>query len=152
MVVAALCGFLITVFIWWHYFETSERVIDPHRTNAGYSIIYMHLFIFLSLGILANVIRYGINLELTIESYKSLSIVGIVTYAISTYVLFHCQSRKEQQKGIVWFMAYMVFLMMLCLFLWLMPNILSVMVVMTLFIAGCSLFLVHHVRHSHTVN
>ncbi|NHN28282.1 low temperature requirement protein A [Paenibacillus agricola] len=149
MAVAALCGFLITVFVWWHYFETSERVIDPNRVNAGHAILYMHLFIFISLGILANVIRYGINLELALDSYKALATVGVATYALSTYFLFHYQSHKKHQKGIAWFMAYLVFLMMFSFFLWLMPTVVSVMIVMTLFIGGFSLFLVHHVKQSH---
>jgi low temperature requirement protein LtrA len=149
MAIAAVCGFLITVFIWWHYFETSERVVDSHRINVGHSIIYTHLFIFISLGILANVIRYGINLELTLANFKLLSIIGIVIYAISTYFLFHCQARKEHQKGAVRFIAYVVFLMMLGFFLWLMPNIVAVLLVITLFIAGFSLFLVYEARDPH---
>jgi low temperature requirement protein LtrA len=148
LVIAALSGFLITIFIWWHYFESSEHGGDSQRISAGHSIIYGHLFIFLSLGILANVIRYGINLELTVQSYKILALSGFVLYALSSYFLFHFQAKREQRKSITWFTGYVAFLLMMCFLLSILPTIVSIIAVMAVFVAGSSLFLVHNLKAS----
>lgn len=128
LVIAALSGFIIIATIWWHYFTYSDKAVDHHRVSAGHGILYGHLFIFLSLGVLANVIRYGINLELELNSYKWFVVTGIALYAMASFLIFQFQADAKHKRSRNWILRYVVILLFWCVVIWLMPAILYVMI------------------------
>lgn len=63
-------SFILVIAIWWQYFENMEKNVDKTKRTAGQTIIYGHLFIYLSLCMIAasiqlvflNKLEYGFML------------------------------------------------------------------------------------------
>ncbi|WP_281278489.1 low temperature requirement protein A [Paenibacillus zeisoli] len=131
-----LLGFFITVSIWWHYFETSEQV-EQTGDGAGHRVIYGHLFTFMSLGIISNVIRYAMSHELALGPFAWLALAGLAMYVLSMAVIF---SPLQNKKSLQIFsrLGYNLAALVLCgIILLLLPSILKVYMALTLF------FIVH---------
>jgi low temperature requirement protein LtrA len=131
LVITALSGFMIIVTTWWHYFTYSDKAVDRHRVSAGHGILYGHLVIFLSLGVMANVIRYGINLELELDAFKWFAVAAIVLYAMASFFIFQYQADAKHKRNRKWILAYLSILLLWCVAIWLMPAILYVMIALT---------------------
>lgn len=49
----AAMAFVLVIGIWWQYFENVEKNVDKAKRTAGQTIMYGHLFIYLSLSMIA---------------------------------------------------------------------------------------------------
>lgn len=89
---AALCGFIMTVSIWWIYFDSFHRLERANQTLTGNSILYSHLLLCMGLILLANVIRHAILQDLDNPYFAFLAITGMCLFYIGKqipyYILF----------------------------------------------------------------
>ena len=53
----AIISFILIISMWWQYFDNMEKKLDKSRQTSGQIIIYGHLFIFMSLSMVAASIR-----------------------------------------------------------------------------------------------
>lgn len=52
-IVYTALSFMLVIAVWWQYFENVERYVDKEKQTAGQTIMYGHLFIYLSLSMMA---------------------------------------------------------------------------------------------------
>ncbi|MDO7906262.1 low temperature requirement protein A [Paenibacillus sp. JX-17] len=137
--IVLLLGFLIAVAIWWHYFESSEAAAQEERTSSGQSIIYGHLFTFMSLGITSNVVRYAFNRELELPGFAWLALAGLGLYVVSVLVIFH-PLKKNAARGTYRLLGYhLAVLGLAAVVLLLLPSIIAVYIACTIFFVGYAL-------------
>ena len=53
----AIISFILIISMWWQYFDNMEKKLDKSRQTSGQIIIYGHLFILMSLSMVAASIR-----------------------------------------------------------------------------------------------
>ncbi|WNQ11428.1 low temperature requirement protein A [Paenibacillus aurantius] len=143
---AVLIGFSIAVAIWWHYFESSEREAHENRAGPGHPVIYGHLFTFLSLGIVSNVIRYALNHELALRSFAWLAWSGFALYVLSTVLIFRPYAAS---KGLLsWAgLGYPLTLLVLCgIVLLLLPSLTAVYAALAVFFLVYALIAVRQAK------
>lgn len=148
VVIAGLLGFIITVSIWWHYFESTEHDSEKAANGAGHSIIYGHLFVYLSLGILANVIRYGINLELELSQYAGFSMAAVVLYLVATGFIFQSHGHKVLKHSHKRFIIYSISVVATSACLLLLPNVMSVLAGTAVLIVGYTIISLRQYKHT----
>lgn len=136
---ALLLGFIITIAIWWHYFEASEKALKETRVSSGHSVIYVHLFTFLSLGIVSNVIRYALNHELAHASFAWLALSGFGLYVLSTIIIFLPFRKKTVRTTYNWLGYYLAALVLCGSILLLLPSVLTIYIALTIFFIGHTL-------------
>jgi low temperature requirement protein LtrA len=73
--VAAATGFALISSLWWVYFD-SIHLLTEQKLTTGHNVLYSHLFVFLGLSILANLIRHAILNDMTPEDFRILTVVG----------------------------------------------------------------------------
>lgn len=96
MVIAAgIAGFVLTVAIWWTYFENLEAHIYGRRVGTGQIIIYVHLFIYIGLGGIANSIRFAIAPALALADYKLLVGMSAICFMLAMQWLHLIYRPKE---------------------------------------------------------
>ncbi|MNX28228.1 Bacterial low temperature requirement A protein (LtrA) [compost metagenome] len=136
-----LLGFIITVSIWWHYFESSEKV-EQTGDGAGHKVIYGHLFTFMSLGIVSNVIRYAMSHELALGHFAWLALTGFAMYVLSMMLIFLPFKNKRgiQTYGLLGY--YLAALVLCGTVLLLLPSILTVYMTLTFFFIAHTLIFV----------
>lgn len=134
-----LLGFFIAVAIWWHYFESSERATQGKQASSGHAVIYGHLFTFMSLGLVSNVIRYAFNHELTRTSFAWLAIAGFGMYVFSMILIFY-SFKKGSAAATYRLLGYHLAALVLsgCILL-LLPSILTVYIAFTALFIGYTL-------------
>jgi low temperature requirement protein LtrA len=146
VVLSGLLGFILAVSIWWHYFESSEHALDDNCNGPGHSIIYGHFFVYLSLGILANVVRYGINRELELNQYAGFSMAAVMLYLIATAFIFQFYGKRELNQYKKWLLQYAASVLVTSSSLLILPNVLSVLTGTVLLIMGYSYYFVVRIR------
>jgi low temperature requirement protein LtrA len=87
VIAAGLSGFALAAAIWWVYFENLEGYIYGRRLETGQATIYLHLFIYIGLGGIANVIRFAIVPQLTLYDYKLLAGSSVVCFMLALQLL-----------------------------------------------------------------
>ncbi len=103
-VAAALIGFVMAVAIWWHYFESSEHTAEEEQKNSGQLIIYGHLFMYMSIGIIASVVYYGFHHDLSVRSFGWLGLSGFGLYTLSAALVFHNRAKSKRQRVFAFYM------------------------------------------------
>jgi low temperature requirement protein LtrA len=78
---AAATGFVMVASIWWVYFD-SFYLLTEQKLTTGHSILYSHLFLFLGLSILANLIRHAIVKDLDIADFRLLAALGTTLFFV----------------------------------------------------------------------
>jgi low temperature requirement protein LtrA len=96
-VLFAAVTFVLIIAVWWQYFDNMDKKIDKTLQTAGQTIIYGHLFIFLSMSMLAASIQL-----LFLEQLNYLFILvfiygSVLLYFISTTFVFHKFRDRQQQ-------------------------------------------------------
>ncbi|WP_162463326.1 low temperature requirement protein A [Paenibacillus psychroresistens] len=140
VVVAGLLGFILAVSIWWHYFESSEETVGENCNGPGHAIIYGHLFVYMSLGILANVIRYGINHELELRQYAEFAMAGVVLYLVATGFIFNVHSKGGLNPKKKWLFFYIASVLIVSSCLLILPNVISVLSGTVVLIVGYTVY------------
>lgn len=93
----SIISFILIISMWWQYFDNVEKKVDKSIQAAGQIIIYGHLFILMSLSMIAasikllflNEVHYSFNLFFIFGS--------VLLYFITTTIVFH-QYRFEQDR------------------------------------------------------
>ena len=93
----AAITFVLIIAMWWQYFDNVEKKVDKTKQTAGQTIIYGHLFIFLSMSMLAASIQL-LFLEQLNYIFMLIFIYGSVfLYFLSTTFVFHKFRDQSQQ-------------------------------------------------------
>lgn len=116
--------FLLIIAMWWQYFENVEKKVNKDLETAGQTIIYGHLFIYLSLCMMAASIQLLFLEQLNYGFMISFIFGSVLLYFFSTSLVFH-KYRHAHQRLKIGHLA--VFLGLLAVFLGLdlmfeMPN------------------------------
>jgi len=95
----SIITFIFIILIWLHYFHNIERKVNKHAKRAGQTIIYGHLFILMSLSMIAASIKLMYVNEVS-YSYMIYFVFGSVCiYYISTSIVFHkCKNNRMELK------------------------------------------------------
>jgi low temperature requirement protein LtrA len=75
----AATGFVMIASIWWVYFD-SFHLLTEQKLTTGHSVLYSHLFVFIGLSVLANLIRHAILDDMVVSDFRVLSIIGAVCF------------------------------------------------------------------------
>ena len=107
----AALTFILIIAIWWQYYDNLEKKVDKHVQTAGQTIIYGHLFIYLSLCMLAASIQLLFLNQLHYEIMLNLLFGSVLLYFASTTLVFHVYRHKQHRLGIMhltWLAAILV--------------------------------------------
>jgi low temperature requirement protein LtrA len=79
-VMTAITGFIMVCSIWWIYFDSFYLLSKNESSMSGHSLIYSHLFLFMGLALLANLIRHAILNDIAIRDFQIMSIIGMALF------------------------------------------------------------------------
>jgi low temperature requirement protein LtrA len=122
---AGLSGFVLAAAVWWIYFENLEGYIYGRRLETGQATIYLHLFIYIGLGGIANVIRFAIAPELTLYDYKLLAGTSTVCFMLALQLLHFAYHPLEIRRALLTNAG--TFYVLLAMLLLIAPTVLTVM-------------------------
>jgi low temperature requirement protein LtrA len=91
--------FLLIIFIWWQYFDNVEKKVDKTIATAGQTIIYGHLFIYLSMCMIAASIQLIFLEQLHYSFMVSFTLGSVLLYFASTTLVFHQYRHKHLRLG-----------------------------------------------------
>lgn len=93
----AFITFVLIIGIWWQYFDNVDKKVNKEIETAGQTIIYGHLFIYLSMCMIAASIQLLFLQQLN-DVFKLSFIFGsVLIYFISTSLVFHKYRHMGQQ-------------------------------------------------------
>ncbi|MDA1925431.1 low temperature requirement protein A, partial [Bacillus cereus] len=93
----AIISFILIISMWWQYFDNMEKKLDKSRQTSGQIIIYGHLFILMSLSMVAASIRLLFLHEVYYSFILYFVFGSVLLYFLSTTIVFH-QYRFEQHR------------------------------------------------------
>lgn len=99
-VLFASMTFLLIIAMWWQYFENVEKKVNKHLETAGQTIIYGHLFIYLSLCMMAASIQLLFLEQLNYGFMLSFIFGSVLLYFFSTSLVFHKYRHPHQRLKI----------------------------------------------------
>jgi low temperature requirement protein LtrA len=79
----------LVIAIWWQYFENIEKRVDKSKQTAGQTIIYGHLFIYLSLSMLAASIQLLFLGQAAYTFVLCFTFASVFIYFLSVLLVFH---------------------------------------------------------------
>lgn len=92
--------FLLIIAMWWQYFENVENKVNKALQTAGQTIIYGHLFIYISLCMIAASIQLLFLEQLDYWFMISFIFGSVLLYFFSTSLVFHKYRHAHQRLGI----------------------------------------------------
>ncbi|ANE49092.1 low temperature requirement protein A [Paenibacillus swuensis] len=98
-VLFAVMTFILTIAIWWQYFDNVEKKVNKTLQTTGQIIIYGHLFVFISLCMLAASIRLIFLEELNYSFMVGLIFGSVTLYFVSTTLVFHKYRHAHLRLG-----------------------------------------------------
>ncbi|WP_111506397.1 low temperature requirement protein A [Paenibacillus odorifer] len=99
-IVFALLTFLLIIAMWWQYFDNVEKKVDKTIETAGQTIIYGHLFIYVSLSMIAASIQLLFLDQLNYTFMVCFVFGSVLLYFFSTSLVFHKYRHIQQRLGI----------------------------------------------------
>ncbi|WP_239618539.1 low temperature requirement protein A [Cohnella mopanensis] len=81
--------FLLIIAMWWQYFDNIEKKVNKTIETAGQTIIYGHLFIYLSMSMIAASIQLLFLEQLNYSFMLSFIFGSVLLYFFSTSLVFH---------------------------------------------------------------
>ncbi|MGJ7913343.1 low temperature requirement protein A [Neobacillus sp. LXY-1] len=90
-------SFSIIISLWWQYFDNLEKKIDKSVKTTGQIILYGHLFIYISLCMIAASIQLLFNKEMSYYFILNFIFCATFIYFLSTTVVFH-KYRHQNHK------------------------------------------------------
>lgn len=100
-VLFAALAFVVVIAIWWQYFENIEKKVDKELQTAGQTIIYGHLFVYLSLSTIAASIQLLFMNQLSYHFILGMVFLSVLLYFASTTAIFHRYRHKHLQLRLV---------------------------------------------------
>jgi low temperature requirement protein LtrA len=79
-VMTAITGFVMICSIWWIYFDSFYLLSKNESSMSGHSLIYSHLFLFMGLALLANLIKHAILNDIVMLDFQVMSIIGMTLF------------------------------------------------------------------------
>ncbi|MBY0205684.1 low temperature requirement protein A [Paenibacillus cucumis (ex Kampfer et al. 2016)] len=80
---------LFVIAMWWQYFDNVEKKVSKEMQTAGQAIIYGHLFIYISLSMIAASIQLLYQNLLSYEFMLAFVFGSVLLYFLSTTLVFH---------------------------------------------------------------
>ncbi|MEH7482657.1 low temperature requirement protein A [Neobacillus drentensis] len=93
----SIISFILIISMWWQYFDNVEKKVNKSIQGAGQTIIYGHLFILMSLSMIAASIKLMFLNEVHYSFILYFVFSSVLFYFISTSIVFH-QYRYEQHR------------------------------------------------------
>ncbi|MFP5111435.1 low temperature requirement protein A [Bacillaceae bacterium C204] len=93
----SVLSFSLIISFWWQYFDNLEKKIDKAIKTTGQMILYGHLFIYISLSMIAASIQLLFNEEISYYFILNFIFGAALIYFLSTTLVFH-KYRYEDQK------------------------------------------------------
>lgn len=84
-----IISFILIISMWWQYFDNMEKKIDKSLQSSGQIIIYGHLFILMSLSMIAASIRLLFLHEVHYSFILFFTFGSVLLYFLSTTFVFH---------------------------------------------------------------
>ncbi|MEH7492582.1 low temperature requirement protein A [Neobacillus niacini] len=85
----AIISFILIISMWWQYFDNMEKKLDKSLKTSGQIIIYGHLFILMSLSMIAASIRLLFLHEVHYSFILYFAFGSVLLYFLSTTFVFH---------------------------------------------------------------
>ncbi|MDQ0971220.1 low temperature requirement protein LtrA [Neobacillus niacini] len=85
----AVISFILIISMWWQYFDNMEKKLDKSLQTSGQIIIYGHLFILMSLSMIAASIRLLFLHEVHYSFIIFFAFGSVLLYFLSTTFVFH---------------------------------------------------------------
>ncbi|MFP3887218.1 low temperature requirement protein A [Priestia filamentosa] len=96
----SIISFILIIAMWWQYFDNMEKKVDKSVQTSGQIIIYGHLFILMSLSMIAASIRLLFLHEVHYSFILYFIFGSVLLYFLSTTLVFHQYRRKHHQLKI----------------------------------------------------
>lgn len=80
---------VLVIAMWWQYFDNVEKKVSKEMQTAGQTIIYGHLFIYLSMSTLAASIQLLYQEQLNYLFMLGFAFGSVLLYFLSTSLVFH---------------------------------------------------------------
>lgn len=96
----SLVSFILIISMWWQYFDNLEKKVDKTKETAGQMIIYGHLFILMSLSMIAASIRLLYLAEINYMFILLFIFGASLLYFSSTSLVFHLYRYEHQRLKI----------------------------------------------------
>ena len=93
----SVLSFSLIISFWWQYFDNLEKKIDKSVKTTGQIILYGHLFIYISLSMIAASIQLLFSREIGYYFILNFIFCAAFIYFLSTTVVFH-KYRYENEK------------------------------------------------------
>lgn len=98
-IIASISGFALIGGFWWIHFDSFDLLENSKKFRKPYVILIPHFLLCMGLSIIANIIRYAILDELSLENFKFLLLVGLTLFYIGKlipYTIALPEARKQQ--------------------------------------------------------
>ncbi|MFD0693407.1 low temperature requirement protein A [Paenibacillus sp. GCM10027628] len=92
--------FLLIIAMWWQYFDSIEKKVNKTIETAGQTIIYGHLFIYLSMCMIAASIQLLFLKQVNYSFMLSFIFGSVLLYFFSTSLVFHKYRHAHLRLGI----------------------------------------------------
>lgn len=93
----SIISFILIISMWWQYFDNVEKKVNKSIQGAGQTIVYGHLFILMSLGMIAASIKLMFLHQVHYSFILYFVFSSVLLYFIATTLVFH-QYRYEQHR------------------------------------------------------
>ncbi|NOU92520.1 low temperature requirement protein A [Paenibacillus sp. LMG 31456] len=93
----SVTSFILIMSMWWQYFDNMEKKVNKSVKTVGHAIIYGHLFILMSLSMIAASIKLIFLHDISYFFGLTFIYGSSFLYFIATTITFH-QYRYEQHK------------------------------------------------------
>ncbi|MGM0921465.1 MAG: low temperature requirement protein A [Bacillota bacterium] len=100
----SIISFILIISMWWQYFDNVEKKVNKSIQTAGQIIIYGHLFILMSLSMIAASIRLLFLHEVHYSYIIHFVFGAVLLYFLSTTFVFH-QYRHEHHRLKIYHLA-----------------------------------------------
>ncbi|WP_375142584.1 low temperature requirement protein A [Metabacillus idriensis] len=104
--IALILTFTLVIAMWWQYFDNIETKIDKESRTSGQVIIYGHLFIYMSMSIIASVIQMGFLYDVEKILFVSLAFGSAFIYVLGTSLVFHKYRHKQHRLVLKHFLLF----------------------------------------------
>ncbi|WP_445490835.1 low temperature requirement protein A [Niallia sp. 03133] len=93
----SIISFILIISMWWQYFDNVEKKVDKSIQTAGQTIIYGHLFILMTLSMIAASIKLLFLHKVHYPFILYFVFGSVLLYFIATTIVFH-QYRYKQHR------------------------------------------------------